>query len=574
MAQFAIDEILATGVQISGYIFDLSNSIGSNGYVLTTTPSGVMWQPVSGISGIGSIGATGATGLTGATGSIGATGATGVTGNVGATGATGVTGNVGATGATGVTGNVGATGVQGIRGASNWTPNFGGGTAYGSDSSTFIKSSGNNNTWDGQVYSTEGYVRGVYCSAKATNTAIHAMFALTSDPTANASYDTLDYAWYFEGSNTVYIFENGTNVTPAGYGSYTTSTVLSITYDGYHVRYWKDGVLQRTVARSIGSALYFDSSFYYNTSVGITNVAFGPMGEAGPLMDRVIGSGTVGYVAEWISTTGLGDGGIYFDSSNNAGVKTTRADLAVLKISGSNTNFVNIGFESGVLRTNSLSGTLGSIEYDAYSFYISPHDPYRGALPKTVYTTAQRVTVNTPTTSSLIGTASQSWMSLTVPPRFLTKGRTLEVFARGYISGNNNDLLNFQFQFGTGFKLYTPASNVNYSVTINGYREWETNLYLTCLDATNPSACTFGPRGANNLYGRMTLGNTTSSTISAIPATVSAFGWRHYESANLLDVVNNTISNTIDLQGTLNYSTGSVVASTLTCDQFILKVLN
>ena len=47
MAQFAIDEILTTGIQISGFIFDRSNSIGASGQVLTSTPSGVMWQPDS-----------------------------------------------------------------------------------------------------------------------------------------------------------------------------------------------------------------------------------------------------------------------------------------------------------------------------------------------------------------------------------------------------------------------------------------------------------------------------------------------------------------------------------------------
>ena len=44
MAQFAIDEILTTGIAISGFVFDVSNNIGANGYVLTSTSSGVMWQ--------------------------------------------------------------------------------------------------------------------------------------------------------------------------------------------------------------------------------------------------------------------------------------------------------------------------------------------------------------------------------------------------------------------------------------------------------------------------------------------------------------------------------------------------
>jgi hypothetical protein len=44
MAQFAIDEILTTGIQISGFIFDYSSRLGTPGQVLTSTSSGVMWQ--------------------------------------------------------------------------------------------------------------------------------------------------------------------------------------------------------------------------------------------------------------------------------------------------------------------------------------------------------------------------------------------------------------------------------------------------------------------------------------------------------------------------------------------------
>ena len=44
MAQFAIDELFTTGVLISGFIFDRSNSLGTAGQVLTATSSGVMWQ--------------------------------------------------------------------------------------------------------------------------------------------------------------------------------------------------------------------------------------------------------------------------------------------------------------------------------------------------------------------------------------------------------------------------------------------------------------------------------------------------------------------------------------------------
>jgi len=55
MAQFAIDEILTTGIQISGFIFDRSYSLGTAGQVLTSTTSGVMWQADSSIVDLSSL---------------------------------------------------------------------------------------------------------------------------------------------------------------------------------------------------------------------------------------------------------------------------------------------------------------------------------------------------------------------------------------------------------------------------------------------------------------------------------------------------------------------------------------
>jgi hypothetical protein len=104
------------------------------------------------------------------------------------------------------------------------------------------------------------------------------MFGLNSDPTTDAVYSSLDYSWYFVGDGTLQIYESGSN--SATVGTYTTSTVCSITYDGTNIRYYKDGVLQRTVARAIGNPLYFDTSFY-TSSASINSVCFGPMGEIG-----------------------------------------------------------------------------------------------------------------------------------------------------------------------------------------------------------------------------------------------------------------------------------------------------
>ena len=55
MAQFAIDEVLTTGIQISGFIYDYSNRLGTAGQDLTSTTSGVMWQADSSIVDLSSL---------------------------------------------------------------------------------------------------------------------------------------------------------------------------------------------------------------------------------------------------------------------------------------------------------------------------------------------------------------------------------------------------------------------------------------------------------------------------------------------------------------------------------------
>jgi hypothetical protein len=103
------------------------------------------------------------------------------------------------------------------------------------------------------------------------------MFGLNADPTTNSSYISIDYAFYCDLGN-LRIYESGAN--RGTFGTYTPTSVLSITYDGQNIRYWRDGTLIRTVARAIGTPLYLDSSFY-NINSELNSVGFGPMGEIG-----------------------------------------------------------------------------------------------------------------------------------------------------------------------------------------------------------------------------------------------------------------------------------------------------
>lgn len=133
------------------------------------------------------------------------------------------------------------------------------------------KTGGTNGAWASQVYSYHGYVKSAYVAAKYG--AGSTMFGLTSDPAANDSYNTIDYAWYFTNGGAMQIYENGAHI--GTYAAVNANSIYSIDYDGATVRYYIDGVEQRAVARAEGAALNFDSSF---VTIGdwFTLLHFGP----------------------------------------------------------------------------------------------------------------------------------------------------------------------------------------------------------------------------------------------------------------------------------------------------------
>jgi hypothetical protein len=128
--------------------------------------------------------------------------------------------------------------------------------------------------WNADAYSVNSFTTNVYAAARAGETTTYMMFGLNTDPAANASYDSLDYAWYCAYGN-LYIYESGRYI--GSYGAYYTTTQLLVEYDGTSVNYYKDGTLQRSISRSIGLPLYFDSSFY-SINGSFTNVEFGEIG--------------------------------------------------------------------------------------------------------------------------------------------------------------------------------------------------------------------------------------------------------------------------------------------------------
>jgi hypothetical protein len=375
-----IQDVLISGsLNVSGSVFLPSISQGSNETNIVVTDSSgslkyrsnLSLQGATGTQGIiGTQGTTGAQGTNGTNGSQGATGTTGGNGAQGTTGTTGVTGGTGAqgttgnagtqgttgtTGGTGAQGTIGTQGTTGIRGSSDWTPNFTNVTQSPTDSSTFTKTGGANAVWDSQVYSTQGYVRGVYASARISSTSGFAMFGLNSDPTTDAVYSSLDYAIYF-ANGTISIYESNTN--PYTGGTYTTGDTAYVTYDGVTVRYYLNGTLLRSVARAIGSALYFDSSIY-TSGLAFTNVSFGPMGEQG-IQGTTGATGGTGAQGTTGATGETGVQGLQGITGASAGITsyTNPADNRVLtSVSSTTINAEsNLTFDGTIL---SLTGSMG-----------------------------------------------------------------------------------------------------------------------------------------------------------------------------------------------------------------------
>ncbi|WP_066486140.1 hypothetical protein [Sphingomonas sp. CCH9-F2] len=121
-----------------------------------------------------------------------------------------------------------------------------------------IIKNGGADDWDSDAYSTVGYLDGAVASARPGISSVNMMFGLNTDPLTDASYSSLDHAWYCTASQSLQIYESGSYV--GEYGAWNTDTALQISYDGRFVRYLKDGAVRLTRDVGAGKLFYFDSS--------------------------------------------------------------------------------------------------------------------------------------------------------------------------------------------------------------------------------------------------------------------------------------------------------------------------
>ena len=107
-----------------------------------------------------------------------------------------------------------------------------------------------------------------------------------SDLTDGGTYTNINFGFYLQSDNLVTIVENQSNlsnVTPFYEiyqisGTFSTSTVYSIVFDGIRVRYYIDDVLVYTSYSSpMVTPLYLFATFLNNPGISITNIEFGSL---------------------------------------------------------------------------------------------------------------------------------------------------------------------------------------------------------------------------------------------------------------------------------------------------------
>ncbi len=117
--------------------------------------------------------------------------------------------------------------------------------------------------WDSDAFSTSSYTGAASVAFRLTGGGA-AMGGLNTDPLTDASYGTLDYAFYREGS-ALYAFESSANA--LAFGGCDDNTRLRIDYNGATVTYFINDVPRRQVRVSSGLAYYFDSSFNFGCRI-------------------------------------------------------------------------------------------------------------------------------------------------------------------------------------------------------------------------------------------------------------------------------------------------------------------
>ena len=127
---------------------------------------------------------------------------------------------------------------------------------------------------DADVYSARGYVVG-HLSFKASQSNADIMVGVNQDPLTDANFTSIDGALFLTSSGFLQIYQSGSLV--GTYGSYTSSTVFGLAWDGGTLFYYKDGAQIHSTGYSTATTAptYLDAAFY-TPGAGVNSIDFGP----------------------------------------------------------------------------------------------------------------------------------------------------------------------------------------------------------------------------------------------------------------------------------------------------------
>ena len=150
-----------------------------------------------------------------------------------------------------------------------------------------------------------------------------------SDLSVGGSYTNINFGFYLQSDNLVTIVENQTNSPEPFYeihqiaGTFSTSTIYSIVFDGIRVRYYIDDALVYTSYSSpMVTPLYLFATFLNNAGISLTNVEFGSLS---PIWNDLSGNDND---FNLINSPKYSNGSFYFNSDSSQ--YATGSDLGTL----------------------------------------------------------------------------------------------------------------------------------------------------------------------------------------------------------------------------------------------------